>query len=296
MKFLKPFLPLTVVIGGGVLVGLLAGCSDQPVDYIFIPTERNQTTVARTAVGIIDALYEHADQAVTYLDQAALTDEYISILPAGWQVMTLPDSVTGVLYDLYLRTYLDQKYYALRFDHYPQPGAVRMPSQLDYTFVELSTYRNAVTNTFYGNISEVAWVSVAYADQRRNTKEVEGWFEIQRTIGIEEEIETAGAGTYTYTNYVSVNWQVRVKDFTVEPVDSQSQLSFEALAPLYDEAGKYQRVHVTGRMLMNRDGSGSGEFYLNGEKSVELYLTHRTFGFQGYFKLLAGDFKKRVNI
>lgn len=286
------FVSIAILLSLMIFAGLFTGCSEQPVGYIFSPTNRHQSTLARTTAEVVNAIYHHADQAAVYLDRASLTDDYISLLEGGWLETMLIDTTTGQPYTLYYRSYLDQEHYILRFDREPMAEAVRTPSSLDYTFLEIKSYQNRVTNEFYGNVSDYLQISIEYANNRQNHRSVDGWFEIQRTVVFEEEIETAGAGTVTVPIYVGVSWQVKVENYSIDTDDQRSGIIIDGIMPIYDDAGEYHRTQVSGRIDINSRGQGFGEIWLYGEPAARIYFTGRSFGFRGYFTLYEEDFKK----
>ncbi len=287
--------PRAAVVSSAVIaaVMLIAGCAEQPTDYIYTPTHRDHSKLAQTAVTVLDAIYEHTDQAASYLDKASLTDDYLSLLPSGWAPYQMVDSTTGEPYILYTRNYLDQHYYGLRFDVKPVNGAVRSPSDLQYTYIEINSLQNPVTNEFYGNVNQTRRLSIEYSDQRRDANFVDGMFEIRRIVPFEEEIEVAGAGTVTYNVYVTVNWLVKIERFSIDPNDQRARLVIEGIMPLYDEAGQYQQPHVSGEININTRGRGTGDLSLYGDPAVRLHITGRTFGFRGYYTLYSENHEKR---
>src|SRR3990172_3322078 len=89
---------------------LTAGCSEQPIGYIFQPTRGDQVNLARTTVDIVSILYNFTDAATGYLDAAALTTDYHTIFPGGWSDTSVYDSLSNSQVRLYYRNYLDQNY------------------------------------------------------------------------------------------------------------------------------------------------------------------------------------------
>jgi len=274
----------TVVLAAAV-AALVTSCAEQPSDYVFAPTSRDESNFGLTIGQVINFLYQHGDDAAKFLDQASLTDDYGSLLLGGWIALPAIDSLSGVPYTLYYRNYLDQKRYLLRFDPSPQNGAVRTPSSLFYQFTDLVSYQNRLTTEFNPDINQSVYLSIYYSDDRQNPKYVDGWFDIYKIMPVEQEIETAGAGTQTYYIYIAVRWQVWVEHFSIDPSDHSGRLVFSGDYPIYDAAGEYHHAMISGSININSDGSGVGDFSLFGDKSVRLYLTGRTYGFDGYFRL-----------
>ncbi len=266
-----------------VIACFLVGCSDRPVGYIFEPTQRHQSALAQTTVDVVNSIYEHCDQAATYLDKSSLTNDYISLLPGGWVEIPQIDTTTGETFTTFNYSYLDQKYYQLRFDREPLVGAVRNPSSLDYIFVEVNSIQNRITNEFYFGISETRNLTMEYSNNRQDPRFVDGWFEISRSIPFQEEIEIASGETVTYDVYVTVIWDVRIERYSIDPNDQRARMVFEGIMPVYDEAGEYQRVHVSGEVNINAKGTGGGDMWFYGEPSIRLRFTGRSFGFNGYF-------------
>jgi len=275
------------------LVGLslFIGCSEQPSGYVFTPTQRQHSTLAQATVDIVSSIYTHADQAATYLDRASLTDDYITLLPGGWYQYVLIDTVTGQPYTLYHYSYLDQKFYFLRFDPNPMPNAVRSPSSLQYTFVEINSYQNPLTNDFFGDISETRNLMLEYSNNRQDYTSIDGWFEVRKIVPFEEEIETA-AGTYTYNVWVSVTWQIRIEHFSIDPNDQRTRLVIEGVTPIYDEAGDYHICHISGEINIDARGSGKGDIWFYGEPAIRLNFTGRSYGFNGNFTLFSENHRK----
>jgi len=274
----------------------LTGCEEQPIGYIFSPTQRDKTTMARTAGTVINAIYEHTDEAVIYLDQASLTDDYGSLLLGGWQAFAAIDSVDSTVFTYYARTYLDQKYYFLRFDKEPDPSAVRTPSNLDYNFTELRSYQNQATSEFFGDISQIRQLSIEYSDNRQDHRNVDGWLYIRTLIPIEREYETAGAGTVTYTINILVRWQVRLERYSIDPNDHRSRMVIAGIFPINDEAGEYHSAQVSGEIILDAKGKGSGDLWLYGEPAVRMNFTGRAFGFIGYFTLHEENHEKKYRL
>lgn len=297
LKMIKSSHPVatTVLIFALVITVFVSGCSERPVGYIFEPTQRHQSALAQTTVEVVNSLFEHCDEASSYLDRSSLTDDYISLLPGGWLEIPQVDSITGEDYLVYYFNYLDQKYYQLRFDREPMAGAVRTPSSLDYVFVEINSIQNSITNEFYGGINEIRNLTIEYSDDRQDPQFMDGWFEISRSIPFEEEIEIASGETISYDVYVTVIWDVRIERYSLDPDDHRARMVFEGLMPVYDEAGEYQRVHVSGELNINSSGKGGGDMWFYGEPSIRLHFTGRSYGFNGYFTTFDDDHQKIHN-
>ncbi|MDP8228787.1 MAG: hypothetical protein P9M15_04980 [Candidatus Electryoneaceae bacterium] len=292
-------LPLVVLV---MLVLFSVGCEDQPTEYIFEPTHRDQVLVVRTATDFLKTLYEHTDQAGTFLDEAALTDYYSSVLPEGWLVATdmrgIP--IVGSAGDtLYIKNYLDQKFHLISFDSDPMGGAVRSPSSLNFDYLEVGSYRDGFTNSFYGDTSESLKLSIEYTDDRQNPGYLDGWFQIQRSVEFEGESGySAGGerGSYTYNYYLQVKWFMRIEDFSLDPDNHSARIIIDGVFPILDEMDKLQEPQISGEIVLDKNGIGTGEMWLYGDRVARLHFTGRSFGFTGYFTLDSEDHHKRYRL
>lgn len=270
------------------VTSLISGCAEQPVGYIFTPSHRHKTSTARVVATVISTIYDHTDTAVKYLDRSSLTDDYGSLLPGGWENIIAVDTTTGEPYTLYIHNYLDQKYHFLRFDPVPMNQAVRSPSSLDYTYIEIRSYQNLRTSAFYGNISKVNQLKIEYADNRTDPFNVDGWFEIRTVLPVEIDIETA-LGSFTITDYVAVNWQLFIENYSIDQDDQTSRLVLAGVVPLYDEELQPHFTQISGDIEINSRGRGGGDMWLWGEPVAKLHFTGRTHKFDGYFTLYEED-------
>ncbi len=288
---------LKVVSSLPVLAALLCSCAEQPVGYIFTPTQRDQVSLARTTVEMINALYSHTDQAAGFLDAAALTTDYSKILPEGWDSTLAVDPDDGTPYTLYLRNYLDKDFYFLRFDSDPMRGSVRSPSDLEYQFYESRSFQNVFTSDFYSDINEGRELVIEYTDGRQDPLNVDGWFNMWQSVAFEEEVDIGGqAGSYSYSYYLRVYWMFRIQDFSIDARDQRSRIVIDGTFPVYDEAGDYRQPHVSGEITIESNGSGRGEMYMYGEPMARLHFTARTAGFEGYFTLHREEHRKRYSL
>ncbi len=274
----------------------LTGCEEQPAAYVFSPTQRDETNFARTIAEIVDLFYQHADDAAQFLDQAALTDDYGSLLLGGWNPHVLNDSLTGDPYTVFGRNYLDQKYYSLRFDRDPDAGAVRTPSNLDYTYLDLLSYQNRQTSEFNPDINQSLVFTMEYSDNRQDPKNLDGWFDVRKIIPVEQELETAGAGTQTYFINILVRWQIKVENFSIDKDDHRARLVFSGVYPIYDSAGETHQTLVEGGITLDANGVGVGDFSFYGERVVRLNLTGKTYGFNGYFTLFGENHRQKYQL
>lgn len=186
-----------------LLAGVLIGCSEQPLGYIYRPTESDEVTLARTTTDVISSVFDHLDMAARFLEDASRTSRWDTILPAGWSELynitdSEPDTVLieeigsieadrVVIVDtifvvdgtdtleillainkvdldtLYWHNYLDQKYEILEIDKDPLETAVRTPSNLEYRFIELRNFFNSRTDQFYVDIYESSHIIIEYS-------------------------------------------------------------------------------------------------------------------------------------
>ncbi len=276
------------------LVSLIfAGCEQQPVGYIFEPEQRDKGNLARGIAAVVNSLYDNADEAVNFLDQAALTDDYSSLLLGGWMEVPMVDSLSGDPFVLYVRNYLDQQYYLMRFNRDPIPNAVRTPSGIDYTYAEIRSYQDSRTSEFFGANSEYVQLMLNYSDNGQDVENVDGWVEVITTIIVEEEIETAGAGNVTIERRIPVTAQIKLYDFSIDEEDLKSRIVILGSYPVWDELNDYHGIQIQGEINMKKDGTGSGEIWMWGERAVKIYFTGRSFGFEGYYTLAEEDHDTR---
>ena len=278
---------LTLIRFALILSFLAAGmfsCSEEPLGYIYRPTQKDEVDLARHTERVVSSMYDHLDEVVTLLDEASHTTDYMAILPGGWQAVT--EVVGG-----FRRNYLDRTYQMLIFDSNPMSGAIRTPSNIEYYYTSLINFENWRTGEFYTDIDEYMHLTVEYAEGRTDLKNVEGWFNIKRSIKFEEEVETE-YGSYTWTYYQYPTWIIRIEDFSIDPYDQHARLVIEGTFPHLDEINQYREDHVSGEISISEDGVGVGEMYLYGEPAVRIYFTGRGAGFEGYFRLQSQDYSK----
>lgn len=284
-----------------LLVGLLAGCAEQPYGYIFSPERRDQVNVARRAGDFIGSLYERTDQAADLLQETGLTTDFRSVLPEGWTEVTPRDSAGNPLGESYvfLRNYLDRDYYVLTMARNPSPGAVRNPARLQYQFAAVGSLRNYITRNYFGALDEEHRLDLSYADNLQNVHFVEGWFSIRKIVPFEQEIEILVNGKnqkVTYDIYLNVSWMMRVERFSIDPYDQRSRIVVEGEFPILDAENNIQKAHVSGELNINSDGAGGGDIWLYGQPTARISFSGRSFGFKGSFTLFSEDHKKSYNL
>ncbi len=273
-----------------------SGCEEQPVGYIFSPTQRENTSIAQGVADVVNSIYAHTDKAVDYLARASLTDDYGSLLLGGWESFPAKDSLTGEDYTLYRRIYLDQDYYFLRFDRIPMAGSIRTPSSLDYGSAQLRSYQDLRTSEYFGDVSESRNALIEYSNDRQDDKNVDGWFDIRTLVQIEEEIEIAGGGTVIIENNIPINWNIRIVNYSIDLYDYKSKLTIVGRMNIRDEAGQFHTVQVTSEIIMEDDGRGQGDITLYGENAARIHFTNKTSGFNGYFTLFEDNHDQRFMI
>ena len=284
------FIKLTLVLSF-FAVGLI-GCAEQPLGYIYRPTQSDEVTLARTATDVISSIYDHMDLATRLLEDASRTNRWDTILPPGW--------VEGYDMDLglmYFHNYLDQKYEFLLIDKDPLPGAVRTPSDIEYRYMELRNFLNTRTWEYYIDIYERSTLKIEYADDenpgdRRDPYNVQGWLDITRALPFEETI-VFDDYEYDYTYYEYPTWVLHIENFSIDPSDHRARIQIEGTLPHRDETEKYREDHVTGKIVIHADGTGSGELSLYGEPVVIIHFLNRGAGFTGYFTLHSQDHDQR---
>jgi len=274
------FLKLSVFTAVAVII---AGCADQPTGYIFTPTQRDKTFLTGYAAAFISRVYTDMDNQSGYLSSASLTNDYLSVLPEGWQRVVIGGDTA------YMRNYMDETFQTVRFDPQPQAGAIRVPSSLSYQSVDIASYRNPLTNSFYGDTSSATQLLIDYSGNRQDPDIVDGWMEIQVPIQVEYQIQLdAGGGqksNYTSYDYVMSTWQMKIERYSVDSRDQRAHISFNGTYPLIDRAGQLQQPQVSGTFDIQRDGTGTGDVWLYGDKVSKVTFTGRSFGFDGYFTL-----------
>ena len=166
----------------------LFSCAEQPTGYIYRPTQRDEVAVSRLVENVVSSLYDNMDLSVGFLEDASHTNNYATILPAGWQAIPFVDTTSGAPYTLYFHNFLDQKYQSIRFDKNPLEGAVRMPSDIEYSFLKLRNFFNERSFEFYMDVDEYIHLVVEYSQNRNDPHHVEGWFDIKRAV--EFEVDT----------------------------------------------------------------------------------------------------------
>lgn len=268
------------------LLALIAGCADEPSGYLFTPTHRDKTFLTAYAGAFLSQLYTNLDEAGAILTSASLTNDYSSVLPEGWQRQVIGGDT------LYLRNYNDEQFHAIRFDPNPTAGAVRIPASLAYDRVDIASFRNPLTNTFYGDTSQAITMTIQYSDNRTDPEFIDGWYQVQRPISVEYSVQIqvgGGTGQQTVEDYVMTTWQMKIERFSVESRDQRARISFNGTYPLIDRAGVLQSPQVAGEFTIERDGRGSGDIWLYGEKTSRVILLNRAYGFEGYFTLYEED-------
>lgn len=285
-----------------VLAIFSVGCEDQPTEYVFMPTQRDQVLVVRTAADFLKTLYDHTDRAGTFLDEAALTEYYSSVLPEGWLVAVdlMGNPIVGSVGDtLYIRNYLDQKFHMIRFNTDPIGGSVRTPGNLLFDYLEVGSYRDGFTNSFYGDTSESLKLAIEYSDDRQNPQYIDGWFQIQRSVEFEGESgysEGGQRGSYTYNYYLPVRWLIEIKNFSIDPDDHRARIVIDGVFPILDEMEQLQEPQISGKFVLDKNGRGTGEMWLYGDRVAKLHFTGRSFGFTGYFTLDSEDHNYRYKL
>ncbi len=296
MRNLRKKFVFVVLLFALVASTFITGCEEQPVGYLFEPSQRDRSSVAQASVVVLNKVFEHTDQAATYLDRSALTSNYKDMLIGNWQELTVPDSVTNELYTLYYQSILDRKHYFLRFDREVMPDASRSPSSVDYTLVEIRSFLDLRTNEFYGQSSEARNLTLEYSNSRQDIKNVDGWFDLSSIIPLEIEFEGAGVGTVTLVEWVGINWQIRIENFSINPDDHTARVVIAGSYPLWDRNGNFFTTQIAGEINIRSDGRGSGTISLRGEPVAKLHLTGRNFGFIGYYSLSDDDFDDRFKL
>lgn len=280
---------LAFLFSGSLVIN---GCEEQPVGYIFSPTQRDQIQAVSTFFDFLQALYVHTDQAARFLDEAALTNNYASVLPEGWLPLQNP---TGDFF--YLRNYLDQQFHLLQFDNNPTVDAVRTPSDLVYNYLEIGSFRDSFTQSFYGDTSEAFNLTIEYSDDRQETNFVDGIFQIQRAVEFEIEIPITGqdGGSTSVTDYywVLVTWLMKIEHYSIDPDDQRARITLDGMFPYDDETYERHEIHVSGEVEIDKHGRGTGEMWLYGEPVARIHLSGRRSGFLGYFTLHSEDHEKR---
>jgi len=266
----------------------LFSCAEQPTGYIYRPTQRDEVAVSRLVENVVSSLYDNMDLSVGFLEDASHTNNYATILPAGWQAIPFVDTTSGAPYTLYFHNFLDQKYQSIRFDKNPLEGAVRMPSDIEYSFLKLRNFFNERSFEFYMDVDEYIHLVVEYSQNRNDPHHVEGWFDIKRAVEFEEEIQI-GDYISTYEYYMYPTWVIRIEDFSTDALDHSARLIIEGTFPHRDEIDNFQNDHVTGDITMQANGTGSGEIRLYGKPISRVYFTSRGAGFEGYFTLYSQD-------
>jgi len=276
------------------LLGILIGCAEQPYGYVFTPKDRDQINAARLSIDFLSELYDHADQAAGFLNDAGLTtsNNYRSILPDGWVDSTYYDNSGNPLTpDFYFyRNYLDKQYHVLAIPVAPISGAIRNPARLRYQYFEIASAQNNITNEFYGQAKLSRRLDVYYADNYTNPNLVDGWFSIRKIEMFDQEIEIGGTNQ-SYQIALAVPWAMKVERFSIDPNDQQGKIVIDGLFPIMDETGVIQQTHVSGEFNIAADGTGSGELSLYGEPTARITLTGRSFGFKAKFTMYRDNHK-----
>ncbi|MBT3233060.1 MAG: hypothetical protein HN356_09605 [Calditrichaeota bacterium] len=295
INFRKKFV-FVVLLFAVVASTFVTGCDEQPVGYLFEPSNRDHSSVAQASVVALNKIFEHTDQAAAFLDQSALTSDYKDMLIGNWQEFEVPDSLTNELYTLYYLSVLDKEHYFLRFDREVMPDALRSPSSLDFRYVEVRSFQDRRTNEFFGQTSESRSMSLEYANNRQDIKNVDGWFDLQTLVPIEIDVDIAGAGSVTIEEWVGINWQIRIEDYSVDTDDHSAKIIIAGLFPLFDRNSNFIIAQITGEINVRSDGRGSGTMFLRGEPVAKLHLTGRNFGFLGFYSLSGDDFEDRFRL
>ena len=283
------------------VLGLLAGCADQPYGYIFQPESRDQINAARQAAVFISSLYDHTDDACRLLSDAGLTTHYLSILPDGWVDSTRYDTSGNPASTSYtfIRNYMDTKYYGLQIPLTPPVGAIRNPSTVDYGYEEIASVQNLLNNTIVGRINESRKLKVGYSDGYQNTNFVDGWLTIAKIEPFEQQLQVQVQGksqNYTYEIYLPVTWMIRFEHFSIDRNDQRGHVIIDGTFPIYDEAGVMQYPHVSGDFTINADGTGGGDLWLYGQPAAKISFLGRTFGFRGTFSLFSENNEKTYSL
>lgn len=287
------FVVLLLAIATGTFI---VGCEDQPVGYIFSPTQRDRSSVAQASVVVLNKIFAHTDQATSYLERSALTTNYRDMLVGNWQVIPAQDSITHDPYTLYYQSILDKKHYFLRFDREEMLNSLRTPSSLDFTYIEVRSFQDPRTSEFYGQTSESRHLTLEYSDNRQDIKNVDGWFDLLTRIPIEIDVAVAGEGSVTIEEWIWIDWQVRIEKYSIDPDDHTAKIVIAGWFPLFDRNNDYTAAQVSGVINIRSDGRGSGTMSLRGEPVAKLYLTGRNFGFLGSYSLSDDDFGKRIKL
>jgi len=265
----------------------LAGCADEPGGYIFTPTHRDKTFLTYYTSAYLGSLYDNLDIAAGILASASLTNDYGSVLPEGWQKRVIGGDT------IFLRNYNDEQFHSIKFDPTPPIGAVRIPASLAYDRVDIASFRNPLTNTFYGDTSQAINMSVGYSANSTDPEFLDGWYQVQTPVAVEFSVQIqvgSGSGEQTFNDYVMTTWQMKIERFSVEPRDQRARITFNGTYPLIDKSGALQNPQVSGEFNVERDGKGIGDIWLYGEKTSKVVLLNRrSSGFQGYFTLYEED-------
>ncbi len=267
---------------------ILSGCEEQPTGYIYKPMQRDQIQVASTVFDFLHELYNHTDEAANFLNEAALTNDYASVLPEGW----LP-STDGMGNTYYERNYLDQQFQDLWFDPNPNNNAIRTPSELRFNYLEIGSFLNYYDRTFYADTSETFSLAIEYSNARQDPQHVDGLFQIQRAVEFFTEgttvLQDGSSVSYSENYWVLVTWLIKIDQFSVDPDDHSGHFTFDGIFPFDDETYQRHEAHVSGEVTLDKNGRGNGEVWLMGEPVARIRFNGRSFGFNGYFTLYSED-------
>ncbi len=206
------------------------------------------------------------------------------------------DTTTGNFFDVYILNYLDQDYSIMTFDLSPDENAIRTPSSIAYEKFELKSYQNYITNDFYWDISRELRQRMEYSNNRQDHLNVDGWSYISKLIQVEEEFEVAGGQTVTYTINLRVRWNVRVEKFSIDTKDQSSRLIITGILPVRAEDGDFLNNQVSGEIVIDKDGRGTGEMNYYGEPSIRLIFTGRSYSFQGFYTIANENHSKEYKL
>jgi len=283
------------------LLGLFAGCAEQPYGYVFTPKDRDKINVARQTGDFISAFYDHADAASRLLEDAGLTSNYRSILPDGWVDYTVYDGQGRPLASSYIfaRNYLDKQYYGLMIDTAAITGALRHPAKLAYSYTEIASVQNNITNEFLPQLNDIRNIEIGYARNYTNLSFIDAWFSIKQVERFEQELEISVGGQssdVSFFIYLQVPWTMKVTDFSIDPDDQQGHIVIDGLFPIMTEEGDIQNCHVSGEFRLDKEGKGSGDVWLFGEPTARITFTGRAFGFKGKFTLFSENHEITYNL
>jgi len=296
MKYKNILQPVSALLTLILTISIITGCAEQPVGYSYETRQRDHSVLARTTLEVINGIYNLTDKSTAFLENASFTNDYGTILPVGWQKLVGFDTLANENFIHYRHNFLDQNYADLRFDPIVDTDAIRTPSSLRYRTAEVKSYQNNITNEFYLDISNILFQEIEYADNRQNHRLVDGWAYYSKLVQVQEELEVAGGQTITYTINLLARWYIKIENFSLSQRDQSSRLTFTGVMPVVSEADEYLENQISGEITIDKDGKGYGEMNYYGRPSIKIYLTGRSYSFQGYYTIADEDYKKRYRL